>query len=779
MNSKDIDNMKLSNLAVSAAVIGALVSSCSGNVEPVIKKDAALESNVEKVLKKMTIEDKIGQMVQINISEIETDGKLDTAKVAEIVRKYRVGSFLNVLQGVSQSREVTAATIAEIQRISMRELGIPTVFGLDMIHGASYLSDATFFPQEINLAATFQREYAAKMGEAIAYETRAAMVPWVFSPVMDLGRDPRWPRHWESWGEDPYVQSEMSVAETVGAQGTDPNHIDTEHVAVSIKHYLGYGVPASGQDRTPAIIAPGDLREKFFRPFKECIKAGALTLMANSASINGVPVHSSHEYLTEWCKEQLGWDGMVVTDWADINNLYTREHIAADRKEALEIGINAGVDMIMEPYDPTVCDELIELVGEKRIPMSRIDDAVRRVLRLKFRLGLFDAPVWEGAYERYACEDFRNASYQSAVESMVLLKNEGGILPLKKGARILVTGPNSNSMRTLNGGWSYSWQGDAADRYAADYNTVYEALAAKFGQANVKWVPGVTYEGANWQTESDPDYASAVRAAASADVIVACVGENSYCETPGNINDLNLSAKQKQLVRLLDATGKPLVLILNEGRPRLIGDIEPLANAVVDIMLPGNYGGDALAALLSGEENFSGKLPYTYSKHAHALHTYDYKVSENVQTMEGLYNYDAVMDVQWPFGAGLSYTEFEYSDFKLVSGNENFVSGETLEFEVTVKNTGDRAGKEAILLYSSDLVASVIPDVKRLRQFAKIALEPGESKTVRLSFPANDLAFVGRDGKWRLEKGEFRIACGGQSIMLNCSETRVWDTPNI
>ena len=780
ITQNNTETMKISNLAASAAIIGAIASSCSGNVDPVIKRDAELEANVERVLGKMTLEDKIGQMVQINISEIETDGRLDTAKVAGIVRKYRVGSFLNVLQGVSQTRQVTEETIAEIQRISMRELSIPTVFGLDMIHGASYLSDATFFPQEINLAATFERGYAAKMGEVIAYETRAAMVPWVFSPVMDLGRDPRWPRHWESWGEDPYVQSEMSVAETVGAQGTDPNHIDNEHVAVSIKHYLGYGVPATGKDRTPAIIAPGDLREKFFRPFRECLRAGALTLMANSASINGVPVHSSREYLTEWCKEQLGWDGMVVTDWADINNLYTREHIAADRKEALEIGINAGVDMIMEPYDPTVCDELIELVKEKRIPMSRIDDAVRRVLRLKFRLGLFETPVWSvDGYDRFGCGDFRNSSYRAAVESMVLLKNEGGILPLRKGAKILVTGPNSNRMRTLNGGWSYSWQGDAADRYAESYNTIYEALAEKFGQANVKWVPGVSYEGANWQSESEPDYASAVRAAASADVIVACVGENSYCETPGNINDLNLSPKQKQLVRELAATGKPLVLILNEGRPRLIGDIEPLAEAVVDIMLPGNFGGDALAALLSGEENFSGKLPFTYSRHAHSLHTYDYKVSENVQTMEGLYNYDAVMDVQWPFGAGLSYTEFEYSDLKVVSGNADFKSGDLLEFEVTVRNTGDRAGKESVLLYSSDLVASVIPDVKRLRQFTRIDLEPGESETVRLSFPADELAFVGRDGKWRLEKGEFRIACGGLSVMLNCTETKVWETPNI
>ncbi len=757
--------------------VSVVLAGCVGNtVVPVIDSDANVEKKVESVLSGMTLEEKAGQLVQITSDVISTDGKLDTAKVRNIVREWKIGSFLNVFGGVSASRAETAEMVRQIQEISMDELGIPTIFGLDMIHGATYLSDGTFFPQEINLAATFNREYATELGRVMAYETRAAMVPWIFSPVMDLGRDPRWPRHWESWGEDPYLQSEMSVAETIAAQGEDPNHIDLEHTAVSIKHYLGYGAPATGQDRTPAIINPLDLKEKYFRPFKECFKAGALTLMANSASINGVPVHSSHEYLTEWCKEDLGWDGMVVTDWADINNLYTREHIAADRMEAVEIGINAGVDMIMDPYDPSVCGDIVALVKEGRISAERLDDAVRRVLRLKVRLGLFENPVWSvDGYDKFACEEFRQISYNSTVESMVLLKNENSLLPLRKGTRILVTGPNANSMRTLNGGWSYSWQGDRVEEFTQDYNTILEALCSEFGSSNVTYCPGVEYvSGGNWKDDRVVDLGAVTAAARRADVVVVCVGENTYCETLGNINDLNLSANQKNLVRAAAAAGKPVVLILNEGRPRIINDIEPLASAVVDIMLPSNFGGDALAALLSGRENFSGKLPFTYSKYVNALHTYDYKVSENVQTMEGAYNYDATMDVQWPFGYGLSYTTFQYSDFNV--DVDRFEHGsKPLKFRVTVTNTGNVKGKETVLLYSSDVVASVVPDVKRLRAFAKIELEPGESKVVELEVPVDELAFVGRDGKWILEEGEFRFTCGTEHIKdVICTKTYVY-----
>ena len=760
-------------------VLGAAACGAPGRpVQPAIPADKAVEAKVEQVLKGMTLEEKAGQMVQLTIVVLEDDTHegLDPAKLDRIFGDYKVGSILNVMHDRAHSREQTAAMVRQIQEVSMEKLGIPCIYGLDMIHGASYLTDGTLFPQEINLAATFNREYAAMMGRAMAYETRAAQVPWVFSPVMDLGRDPRWPRHWESWGEDPYLQAEMARTETLALQGEDPNHVGLEHVAVSIKHFMGYGVPYTGKDRTPAYIAENDLREKFFRPFKECFQAGALTAMVNSASINGVPTHANALLLSGWVKEQLGWDGVLVTDWADIDNLYTRDHVAADKREAVKIGVNAGIDMIMDPYDPECCKVIVDLAKSGEIPMSRIDDAVRRVLRLKVRLGLFDNPVWDAEYPEFASPEFARQSYEAALESEVLLKNEG-VLPLKGGERILVTGPNANSLRALNGGWSYTWQG-MADAFVPEYNTIYEALRNRFGK--VSWVPGVVYDESNgtWEAEDASGIQKAVAAARSADVIIACVGENSYCETPGNMDDLNLSENQQALVKALSATGKPLVLVLNEGRPRLIGDIEPLAAAVVDVMLPSNYGGDALAALLSGDENFSGKLPFTYSKHINALHTYDYKVSEHREMMEGSYNYDAVMDVQWPFGYGLSYTSFSYSNLRLESPAE-FGPDDVLKVTVDVSNTGLRAGKEAVLLFSSDLVASIIPDVRRLRGFEKVALQPGETRTVSFSLPASELAFVGADGKWHLEEGDFRLSCGGLGVIVHCKQTKIWNAPNL
>ena len=772
----------MKKLLVMTALAAAALTACQEEkkaVEPAIPSDEAIEKKVEDVLAGMSLQEKAGQMVQLNISalEDETHEAIDPAKLEKIIGEYKVGSILNVMHDAAHTREQTAAMIRQIQDKSMERIGIPCIYGLDMIHGATYLIDGSFYPQEVNIAATFNREYARMMGEAMAYETRAAQCPWVFSPVMDLGRDPRWPRIWESFGEDPFVQAEMARVETVAIQGEDPNHIDADHCAVSLKHFMGYGVPTTGKDRTPAIIAENDLREKFFRPFLACFRAGALTAMVNSASINGVPTHANKTLLTGWVKEDLNWDGLLVTDWADIDNLYVRDHVAATKREAVALGVNAGIDMIMDPYDPECVNDIVACVNDGLIPMSRIDDAVRRVLRLKVRLGLFDNPIVEKDYPEFASERFAKESYAAAVESEVLLKNEGNILPLKGSERIFVTGPNANSLRALNGGWSYRWQG-SADEFAPQYNTILEALKARFGK--VTYEPGVVYNETPmlWQFEDASGIARAVAAARAADVIVACVGENSYCETPGNMDDLNLSENQKTLVKELAKTGKPIILVLNEGRPRLIGDIEPLAKAVIDVMLPSNYGGDALAALLAGDENFSGRLPFTYSKHVHALHTYDYKVSEHRETMEGSYNYDAVMDVQWPFGHGLSYTQFAYSDLVL-EGASDFKAGDVLKLSVKVTNTGDRAGKEAVLLFSSDLVASIIPDVKRLRGFEKISLEAGESKTVSFEIPAEELAFVGADGKWRLEKGEFRLATGGQSVMVNCTETKVWDEPNI
>lgn len=769
--------MRLYNYISMIAVTALAVSGCSidRRVDPAIPKDANIEAKVEKVLKNMSIDEKIGQMVQLNVSTILTDGQLDESKLNDLVGKWKIGSFLNAMRDIASVPADYKSVITKIQEVSMREIGIPCIYGLDEIHGSTYVLGGVLFPQELNLAATFDTRHATNMGRVIAYETRAAMVPWVFSPVMDLARDPRWPRFWESWGEDPLLQAEMSEAETRALQGDDPNNIGKEHVAVSLKHFIGYGVPKSGKDRTPAYIPDNVLREKFFLPFERCLKAGALNIMVNSASINGVPVHANCDLLTGWVKEGMKWDGMIVTDWADINNLYSREHVAADKKEAVALGINAGIDMIMDPYDTDVCVALKECIEDGTVSMKRMDDAVRRILRMKFRLGLFDEPVWDiSGYDKFGGHEFRKMALEAALESEVLLKNEDKVLPISEDKQILVTGPNANSMRCLNGGWSYNWQGTRADEFAGEHNTILEALTSRFGEKNVRYEAGVVYSEKDWKSDVAVGIDRAVAAARKSDVIIVCIGENSYCETPGNIDDLTLSGNQIELVKELHKTGKPIVLILNEGRPRIINEIEPLTKAVVNIMLPGNYGADALSMLLAGDANFSGKLPFTYSKYVNSLHTYDYKVSEHVETMDGLYNYDAVMDVQWPFGYGLSYTQFEYSDLKRVDReSSNFSAGDTLRFEVTVKNMGDMSGKEAVLLYSSDLIASEVPDVKRLRAFDKVELQPDEAKVVSLSVPADDLAFVANDGRFLLEKGGFRISCGGQSLLLNCVETSV------
>ena len=543
---------------------------------------------------------------------------------------------------------------------------------------------------------------------------------------------------------------------------------------------MGYGVPVSGKDRTPSSISRSDMREKHFAPFLAAVRAGALSVMVNSGVDNGMPFHANRELLTEWLKEDLNWDGMIVTDWADINNLCTRDHIAATKKEAVKIAINAGIDMSMVPYEVSFCDYLKELVQEGEVPMSRIDDAVARVLRLKYRLGLFENPYWDiKKYDKFGSKEFAAEALQAAEESEVLLKNEGNILPLAKGTKILLAGPNANSMRCLNGGWSYSWQGHRADEFAGAYNTIYEALCNKYGKENIIYEPGVTYapyKNDNWWEENQPEIEKSVAAASRADVIIACIGENSYCETPGNLTNLTMSENQRNLVKALAATGKPVILILNQGRPRIINDIVPLAKAVINVMLPGNYGGDALANLLAGDANFSGKMPFTYPKYINALANYDYKPCENMGQMGGNYNYDSVMDVQWNFGDGLSYTTYNYSNLKI--DKTSFTADDVLTVSVDVTNTGKVAGKESVLLYSKDLVASSTPDNIRLRNFEKVALNPGETKTVTMQLKGSDLAFVGYDGKWRLEKGDFTIKCGGQTLDINCTETKVWDTPN-
>lgn len=773
------------NLAMASVVCAGCLSGMAQSL-PAIPSDPVIEANIQEWLKKMTLEEKIGQMCEITV-DVVTDFpgskegfKLSEAMLDTVIGKYKVGSILNVPLSVAQKKEVWAEAIRKIQEKSMKEIGIPCIYGVDQIHGTTYTLDGTLFPQGVNMGASFNRELVRRGAEISAYETKAGCIPWTYAPVVDLGRDPRWPRMWENYGEDCYVNAEMGVAAVKGFQGEDPNHIGEYRVAACMKHYMGYGVPVSGKDRTPSSISRSDLREKHFAPFLAAVKAGALSVMVNSGVDNGMPFHANRELLTEWLKEDLNWDGMIVTDWADINNLCTRDHIAATKKEAVKIAINAGIDMSMVPYEVSFCDYLKELVQEGEVPMSRIDDAVARVLRLKYRLGLFEHPYWDiRKYDKFGSAEFAAEALQAAEESEVLLKNEGGILPLRKGTKILLAGPNANSMRCLNGGWSYSWQGHRADEFAGAYHTIYEALCDKFGTQNIVYEPGVTYapyKNDNWWEENESEIDKAVKAAAGVDVIVACIGENSYCETPGNMNDLTLSANQRNLVKALAGTGKPVVLILNQGRPRIINDIVPLAKAVVNVMLPGNYGGDALANLLSGDANFSAKMPFTYPKYVNMLPNYDYKSCENMGQMGGNYNYDAVMDVQWPFGYGLSYTTYAYRNLRV--DRTEFVASDELVFSVDVTNTGKVEGKESVLLYSKDVVASSTPDNIRLRNFEKISLKPGETKTVTMKLKGSDLAFVGYDGKWRLEKGDFIIKCGGQQLDIRCQETKVWETPN-
>jgi beta-glucosidase len=806
------------------------------SVAPAIPRDENMEQQIEAQLKKMTLDEKVGQMCELAIDvlqkrtnpfsgmdlqnikledlkqvlsqyQLEEEFKLgqempsqevmmqiymrimaiesakefelDEAMLDSVIGKYKVGSILNVPNGIAQTPAKWQEVIQRIQEKSMEVMGIPCIYGVDQIHGTTYTLGGTFFPQGINMAAAFNRDLTRESARISAYETKAGSIPWTYAPVTDLGRDPRWPRMWENYGEDSYLNAEMGRESVLGFQGENASHIGASSVAACMKHYMGYGVPVSGKDRTPSIISQQDLREKHFAPFLEAIRAGALSVMVNSGSVNGMPVHASYELLTQWLKNDLGWDGMIVTDWADINNLYTREKVAADKKEAIKLAINAGIDMSMDPYDWDFTTLLKELVVEGEVPMSRIDDAVRRVLRLKYRLNLFEKPYYDlNDFPLFGSAEHAAVALKAAEESLVLLKNTKQILPLAKDKKLLITGPNANSMRTLNGGWSYSWQGDKADECAAEHNTILEAFINQFGTGNISFEAGVTYkQGGSWWEENAPEIEKAVAAAADVDYIIACIGENSYCETPGNLSNLFLSKNQINLVKALAETGKPIILVLNQGRPRLIADIEPLAQAVVNIMLPGNYGADALANLMVGDANFSGKMPFTYPKEINSLITYDHKPSEHTgRQMEGAYNYDAVVNVQWAFGYGLSYTSFGYSNLSV--DKSEFSANDVLTFTVDVKNTGSRAGKESVLLFSSDLIASLTPDVRRLRAFEKVELKPGETKTVTLKLKGSDLAFVGSDGQWILEEGDFRIQTGDQILNIACTNTKKWASPN-
>lgn len=756
----------------------ACVAVTAAAVPPAIPYDPALEKEVDRIVSGMTLEQKIGQMCEVTIDVIAPDRRdaefrADKDKLDRLMKDYFVGSVLNVPFGQAQTVDVWHRLVADVQEASMKYIGIPDIYGVDQIHGTTYTAGGTLFPQEVNMAASFNRPLVRRAGEISAYETRAGSIPWTYAPVMDLMRNPSWSRVWESFGEDVYLNGTMAAELVKGYQGDNPNDIGKYNVASCAKHYLAYGASSSGKDRTPAIVAENDLMEKYFEPFKMAVEAGALSVMVNSGHINGVPVHASHELLTGWLKDGLNWDGMIVTDWADIHNLYKRDHVAEDYKKAIEMSINAGVDMSMTPYDVEFCTLLKELVKEGRVAQSRVDDAARRIIRLKLRCNLWKMPVTDPKdYPLFGSRQHADVALELARQSEVLLKNDG-VLPLDRNKKILVTGPNANSIRSLNGGWSYTWQGTDDKKYTAAYNTIFKALSNKLGEKNVVYCPGMVYdEKGHWSAEKDIDIDAAVKAASGVDVIVVCVGENSYCETPGNLDELTISEKQSDLVKALAKTGKPVVLVINSGRPRIIRGIEPLASAVVDVMLPGNYGGDSLADLLAGDANFSARLPFTYPKFTNSLTTYDYKPSEFVATMDGAYNYDAKVDAQWEFGSGMSYTTYSYSN--LAVDKTAFRAGETLTVTVDVKNTGDREGMEPVLLFSSDVTAtSITPDIKRLRAYDKVCLKPGETKTVTFSLPVNRLAYVDSDLKWRLEAGDFILRCGGQNVKVECLETAI------
>ena len=737
-----------------------------------VKYNDTIDQKVENLLEEMTLEEKVGQMAQITLDVIgKGDDRynsyepflIDTAMLRKAIVAYHVGSILNTTNNYALSPDKWNEIIGFIQQVAMEEsrLKIPVVYGIDAIHGVTYTDGATIFPQQITLAATFNPVHAYNMARVAAYETRASGIPWNFSPVLDLGADPRFSRQFEGFGEDPYLIGMMGEQMMLGYEGITDSISSPYKVATCVKHFLGYSVPASGKDRTPAYIPENMLREYHLEPFKKAIAAGTESVMINSGIINGVSSHASYELITKILKEELGFEGVVVSDWMDIINLHTRDKIAIDNKEAVKLAVNAGIDMSMIPYEyEQFCKDLIALVKEGEVKESRVDDAVRRILKMKMKLGLWENPVTKiEDYPEFASEKSSQEAYDAAAEAITLLKNENQILPLSKSASVLVTGPNANSMRVLNGGWTYSWQGEKTDRYAQQYNTILEAVQHEIGEVNVQYVPGVSYvETGNYYEDKEDRFEEAIRQAKKVDVVILCLGENSYSEKPGDLNDLTLSRNQLDLAKEITKAGKPVILVLNEGRPRCIREIEPSMAAVVQIYFPGNYGGDALADILFGDVNPSGKLPYTYPSYPNSLVTYYHKSAEEQKRAEGAYIYESDYNPQYEFGYGLSYTNFEYSNLRISS--KTITGNKPVEIFVDITNSGSRSGKEVVILYTSDLYASITPDVKRLRRFTKIELDPGQKKTVKFELNARDLAFVTPDGKWLTEPGDFEIKTG-------------------
>lgn len=723
-------------------------------------RNESIDKKVSELLAKMTIEEKIGQMTQITLGTFEEKGKpgLSTTKLSEGIEKFYIGSVLNTPYPYAPTAKGWKDIMTAISTVNNKtRLKIPVLYGIDAIHGASYTQGATLFPQQIGMAATFNPELVKKGAEISAYETRASSIPWVFSPDLDLPRNPAWSRIWESFGEDSYLSSKMGEAMVTGFQGQDIG--SKYHVAACMKHFIGYGSTTTGKDRTPSIIPERVLRQFDLPIYEAAIKAGAKSVMISSGEINGTPVHASKYLITDVLKKEFKFQGVVVTDWKDIIYLHTRHKVAETNRDAVRIAVMAGIDMSMVPEDYSFCTDLLDLVNKGEIPMSRIDDAVSRILKMKMELNLFESTVADSKqYPKFGSQEFIATAYNAASESITLLKNKNTVLPLNKNEKILVTGPTANSMISLNGGWSYTWQGEKTDELAADKFTILEALQNKAGAANILYA-----KGADLMLENDQEIDKAVALAKEASKIVLCLGEKNYTETPGDISNLFISASQIKLALALSKLNKPIVLVLNEGRPRLISDFEDKMDAVVQCYLPGNEGGKALADILYGDVNPSGRLPYNYPRFPNSLEKYNRKYTESLgdEEQNNDAKYQRSYQPQFEFGTGLSYTTFAYSNLQIDKTEINDLDEVTVSVDVT--NTGKLAGKETVLLYLSDLYASITPEVKALKRFEKINLSPNETKTVRFKLNQKDLQFVNNDLKWISEKGTFKIQIGNQS----------------
>ncbi|MDP3461414.1 MAG: glycoside hydrolase family 3 N-terminal domain-containing protein [Bacteroidales bacterium] len=759
--------MKILNRTALAMLL-LITMSCEPTVikESQVRLNSEIETKVAAMLGKMTLEEKVGQMTQITLDVITRGDdpfssyepvELDSAMLHKAFVTYKIGSVLNTANNRARTTEVWNSLVNQIQdyAISHSPNGIPVIYGLDMIHGASYVAGATLFPQQIGLAATWNPDLAIETGKVTAYETRAAGVAWTFSPVLDLGVDPRWPRQWETFGEDPYLSAVMGHHLIKGLEGEQNDIHNPVHIASCLKHFLGYSHTLSGKDRSPAWLPENKLREYHAPSFKAGVDAGALTVMVNSGEINGLPTHINKSLLTGLLKEEWNFKGFIVTDWSDIEYLHTRHKVAENHKEAVKMAINAGIDMSMVPYNFDFADHLIALVKEGAVPMSRIDDAVTRILRVKFLLGLFDKPfTHRDDYPEFASEAHSLSARKAALESITLLKNNS-ILPLAKNTRILVGGPAANKMRPLNGGWSYSWLGNLTDEFATDYETIYEALSSRASKPeNISLFEGVSYLNTmEYKDEVVGDLTGFKQIALKADVILLCLGENSYTEKPGDLEDLYLSDNQQELVRIAASTGKPVILLLSQGRPRLISKIEHEADAILYAYLSGNYGGEAIAKIIYGDENPSGKLPFTYPRYPNSLEPYYHKHAEALPIAGSPTG--TQYNPQYPFGFGMSYATFEYDT--ILTDKSTYKHGEVIRLEVRLTNSSSVAGKEVIQVFSSDRFASLTPSVKRLRAFRKILLNPGESQVVKFEIPVENLAFVNLDNKWIVESGEFEF----------------------